>query len=359
MMLEVGIQKQFKGFNLDVSFTTNASVTALFGRSGAGKSTILNLIAGLSKPDNGSINLDGLTLFDSVSGVNLAAHKRGLGMVFQDARLFPHYDVKANLSYANWAGGRDANLEFSRVVELLGLTQLLDRKPQNLSGGEKQRVAIGRALLSNPQLLLLDEPLASLDIERKQTLLRFLKAIRDEFKIPMVLVSHDPMDVHQLAENLVLIDQGKVIEQGGVREVFARHSMQDMLGERNQSAIIEAQVSGYEQDYGLTILSVGSVAEDVSIRLYLESKVAKGSLRLLVHARDVALSLSKPIGTSLQNCLPAIIYDISVSDDAHMMIRCDVAGQVLFSRITQKSCDELRLEPGKQVFALIKSVALA
>jgi molybdate transport system ATP-binding protein len=358
-MLEVDIQKQFESFDLDVSFKTDAAVTALFGRSGAGKSTILNTIAGLLKPDNGSINLDGSTLFDSVSGANLAADKRGLGMVFQDARLFPHYDVKANLTYANWAGGHIANLEFSRVVELLGLTQLLDRNPQNLSGGEKQRVAIGRALLSNPQLLLLDEPLASLDIERKRTLLLFLKAIRNEFKIPMIFVSHDPMDVHQLADNLVLIDQGKVIEQGGVREVFASHSMQYMLGERNQSAIIEATVSGYEQDYGLTVLSVGSLAEDVSIRLFLENKVADGPLKLLVHARDVALSLSKPVGTSLQNCLPTMISDISVSDNAHMMIKCHVAGQVLFSRITHKSCDELRLEPGKQVFALIKSVALA
>ncbi|MEP2981147.1 MAG: molybdenum ABC transporter ATP-binding protein [Lentilitoribacter sp.] len=358
-MLEVDIQKQFVGFNLDICFKTDASVTALFGRSGAGKSTILNLVAGFSKPDNGRITLDGLTLFDSGSGVNLVAHKRGLGMVFQDARLFPHYDITSNLTYANWAGGREANLEFSRVVELLGITHLLDRKPQNLSGGERQRVAIGRALLSSPQLLLLDEPLASLDIERKRTLLRFLKAIRNEFKIPMIFVSHDPMDVHQLAENLVLIDQGKMIEQGGVREVFASHSMQGMLGDRNQSAIIEAMVSGYEQDYGLTVLSVGSSADDISIRLYLENKVAEGPLRLLVHARDVALSLSKPVDTSLQNCLPAMISDISVSDNAHMMVKCHVAGQVLFSRITQKSCDELRLKPGKQVFALIKSVALA
>jgi molybdate transport system ATP-binding protein len=358
-MLEVDIQKQFEGFDLNVSFKTDAAVTALFGRSGAGKSTILSAIAGLSKPDNGSINLDGSTLFDSLSDANLAVDKRGLGMVFQDARLFPHYDVKSNLTYANWAGGRKANVEFSRVVELLSLTHLLGRKPQNLSGGEKQRVAIGRALLSNPHLLLLDEPLASLDIERKRTLLWFLKAIRDEFKIPMILVSHDPMDVHQLADHLVLIDQGKVIEQGGIRQVFASHSMQDMLGERNQSAIIEATVSGYEQDYGLTVLSVGPLAEDVSIRLFLESKVAEGPLRLLVHARDVALSLSKPVGTSLQNCLPTMISDISVSDNAHMMVKCHISGQVLFSRITQKSCYELKLVPGKQVFALIKSVALA
>ncbi len=358
-MLEINIEKKFSDFDLYVNFKSDASVTALFGRSGAGKSTILNVIAGLLKPDNGSVNIDGLMLFDSSSHVDLPAHKRGLGVVFQDARLFPHYDVKSNLTYANWAGGRKANLEFSRVVDLLGLEHLLGRKPQNLSGGERQRVAIGRALLSSPQLLLLDEPLASLDIERKRSLLPFLKAIRDEFKIPMVLVSHDPMDVHQLADHLVLIDKGRVIEQGDVREVFASRSMQDMLGERNQSAIIEAKVSGYEQDYGLTVLSVGTLSQDVSLRLHLDSKIGEGPLRLLVHARDVALSLSKPIGTSLQNCLPAVIRDISISDDVQMMIKCDVAGQVLFSRITHKSCDELKLEPGKQVFALIKSVALA
>lgn len=359
MMLDVNVQKEFHGFNLDVSFKTDAPVTALFGRSGAGKSTILSLIAGLVRPDHGFIKLDGLSLFNDASGIDLPAHKRRLGMVFQDARLFPHYDVKTNLTYSNWAGGRKANFEFSRVVELLGLTQLLDRKPQNLSGGEKQRVAIGRAILANPGLLLLDEPLASLDVERKRSLLPFLKAIRDEFKIPMVLVSHDPMDVHQLAEYLVLVDHGMAIEEGDVRHVFASNAMQKLLGERNHSAILEADVSGYESEYGLTILSLGELASDVTIRLYLEGGKRDGLLKLLVHARDVALALSKPERTSLQNCLPVVVSDIIVSDDAHMMIQCDVSGQTLFSRITKKSFEELKLKPGKAVFALIKSVALA
>ncbi len=358
-MLDVDVQKQFQGFDLEVSFQSDASVTALFGRSGAGKSSILSSIAGLLKPDHGSIKLDDLSLFDHTAGIDLPAHKRELGMVFQDARLFPHYDVKANLTYANWAGGRKASLEFSRVVELLGLADLLDRRPKNLSGGEKQRVAIGRALLANPRLLLLDEPLASLDIERKRALLPFLKAIRDEFKIPMVLVSHDPMDVHQLAEHLVLIDKGRVVEAGNVRQVFAGNLMQDMLGERNQSTIIDAKITGFEHEYGLTVLSVDQKASGISIRLHLEDSADVGELRLLVHARDVALALEQPIGTSLQNCLPVIVEDISVSDDAHMLIKCDMSGQTLFSRITKKSFDELKLERGKSVFALIKSVALA
>lgn len=358
-MLDLKIEKELQGFKLDIAFQSDAPVTALFGRSGAGKSTILKLIAGLANPDKGTIVLDDTTLFDYVSGVDLPAHKRGLGMVFQDARLFPHYDVKTNLTYANWAGGRKANLEFSRVVDLLGLAHLLDRKPQNLSGGEKQRVAIGRALLSNPKLLLLDEPLASLDIERKRALMPFLKAIRDEFKIPMVLVSHDPMDVHQLAEHLVIIDEGQVVEEGNVRSVFASHAMQERLGERNQSAIIEVNVSGFERDYGLTLLSVGNPSLGATIRLHMDESTGEGMCRLLIHARDVALALSKPSDASLQNCLPAKITEINVSDNAHMWITCDVAGQTLFSQITKKSFDELRLEPGKTVFALIKSVALA
>lgn len=358
-MLDLKIEKEFQGFKLDIAFQSDASVTALFGRSGAGKSTILKLIAGLAKPDHGTIVLDDTTLFDDVRGVDLPAHKRGLGMVFQDARLFPHYDVKTNLTYANWAGGRKANLEFSRVVELLGLAHLLERKPQNLSGGEKQRVAIGRALLSNPSLLLLDEPLASLDIERKRALLPFLKAIRDEFKIPMVLVSHDPMDVHQLAEHLVIIDEGQVVEKGNVRSIFASHAMQERLGERNQSAIIEANISGFEREYGLKLLSVGNPSLGATIRLHIDENIGEGMCRLLIHARDVALALSKPSDTSLQNCLPAKVIEINVSDNAHMLITCDVAGQTLFSQITKKSFDELKLEPGKTVFALIKSVALA
>lgn len=358
-MLDLKIEKEFQSFKLDIAFQSDALVTALFGRSGAGKSTILKLIAGLAKPDQGEIKLDAQTLFNDTSGIDLPAHKRGLGMVFQDARLFPHYEVKTNLTYANWAGGRKADLEFSRVVDLLGLAHLLDRKPQKLSGGEKQRVAIGRALLSNPKLLLLDEPLASLDIERKRALLPFLKAIRDEFKIPMVLVSHDPMDVHQLAEYLVIIDQGQVVEKGDVREVFASHAMQERLGERNQSAIIEAEISGFEPEYGLTVLSVGNPSLGATIRLHMDENISEGPLRLLIHARDVALSLSKPSDTSLQNCLPAKVTKISVSDNAHMMIACEVEGQTLFSQITKKSFDELKLEPGKKVFALIKSVALA
>lgn len=358
-MLDLKIEKEFQGFKLDIAFQSDALVTALFGRSGAGKSTILKLIAGLARPDNGSIKLDDITLFDDASSVDLPAHKRGLGVVFQDARLFPHYDVKTNLTYANWAGGRKANLEFSRVVDLLGLAHLLDRKPQNLSGGEKQRVAIGRALLSNPSLLLLDEPLASLDIERKRALLPFLKAIRDEFKIPMILVSHDPLDVHQLAEHLVIMDEGRIIEQGDVRRVFATNAMQKRLGEKNQSAIIEAGICGHEADYGLKVLSVGEVSSGALIRLHLDDDVGEGTLRLLIHARDVALALTAPSDTSLQNCLPVTVREINVSDNAHMLITCEVAGQTLFSQITKKSFDELKLTPGKAIFALIKSVALA
>jgi molybdate transport system ATP-binding protein len=216
-MLSVDIEKQLGDFKLETSFTSDGLVTGLFGNSGAGKTSIINMIAGLIAPDRGCISLDNETLDDTSSGIHIAPHRRRIGYVFQDARLFPHLSVRQNLDYGRRMNGfaRDEAAE-THTVELLDIGHLLDRRSAQLSGGERQRVTLGRALLAKPKLLLLDEPLGSLDDERKSEILPFLIRLRDEAKVPMVYVSHDAEELRQLATSVVILKHGKVVAQGGI-----------------------------------------------------------------------------------------------------------------------------------------------
>ncbi len=216
-MLAVDIEKQLGDFKLTASFTSDGLVTGLFGNSGAGKTSIINMIAGLIMPDRGRISLDGKDLDNTASGLHIPAHRRRIGYVFQDARLFPHLDVRQNLDYGRRMNGfePDAAAE-KRTVDLLDIGHLLDRRPAQLSGGERQRVALGRALLTKPKLLLLDEPLGALDDERKAEILPYFVRLRDEASVPMVLVSHDAGEMRQIATNVVILKRGTVAAQGGV-----------------------------------------------------------------------------------------------------------------------------------------------
>ncbi|MBX9774648.1 MAG: molybdenum ABC transporter ATP-binding protein [Xanthobacteraceae bacterium] len=216
-MLAVDIEKRLGDFAIKVAFESTGGVTALFGSSGSGKTSVVNMVAGLIKPDRGRIALDDQVLFDSHARVNMAAHRRRIGYVFQEGRLFPHLSVAANLDY----GRRMSRLprdeaEQRRIVELLDMGHLLDRRPGRLSGGERQRVAVGRALLMRPRLLLLDEPLASLDSARKREILPYLVRLRDEAKVPMVYVSHNPGELRRIAETVVWLDGGRVMKSGGL-----------------------------------------------------------------------------------------------------------------------------------------------
>jgi molybdate transport system ATP-binding protein len=216
-MLRVDVQKRIGGFNLIAAFAGGGRVTALFGPSGAGKTTVVNMIAGLVRPDRGRIVLGDTVLFDADARVNVPAHRRRIGYVFQEGRLFPHFSVAHNLGYGRWMNGLPFDAaEQERVVHLLDIAHLLHRRPGKLSGGERQRVAIGRALLMRPQLLLLDEPLASLDAARKAEILPYLERLRDESGVPMVYVSHQSDEVRRIAETVVRIDNGKVMATGGV-----------------------------------------------------------------------------------------------------------------------------------------------
>jgi molybdate transport system ATP-binding protein len=216
-MLAVRAEKQLGEFAVNVSFTSNTAATALFGPSGAGKTSVINMIAGLLKPERGRIVLGDDVLFDSATGINVPAWRRRIGYVFQEGRLFPHFSVKRNLDYGRWVSGHASDpRQLSNVIDLLNIGHLLDRRPGKLSGGERQRVAVGRALLMQPRLLLLDEPLASLDAARKHDILPYLERLRDEARVPLIYVSHNAAEIKRIASRVVRLDSGKVVETGGI-----------------------------------------------------------------------------------------------------------------------------------------------
>jgi len=216
-MLAVQAEKQLGEFAVNVSFTSDTAATALFGPSGAGKTSVINMIAGLLKPERGRIVLGDEVLFDSVIGINVPTWRRRVGYVFQEGRLFPHFSVKRNLDYGRWVSGHASDpRQLSHVIELLNIGHLLDRRPGKLSGGERQRVAVGRALLMQPRLLLLDEPLASLDTARKHDILPYLERLRDEARVPLIYVSHNAAEIKRIASRVVRLDSGKVVETGGI-----------------------------------------------------------------------------------------------------------------------------------------------
>lgn len=359
-MLKVDISKTFGKFQVSVRLESGSETTAIFGPSGAGKSSILAMVAGLTSPDNGKIELDGEILFNKEKRINIAAENRGIGMVFQDARLFPNMNVRKNLTYAGWAGGRHGAIKFDDVISLLGLEVLLTRMPSKLSGGERQRVAIGRSLLSNPRMLLLDEPLASLDVKRRQRLLPFLKNVRDEFKIPMLFVSHEPDDVKQLADQLILVEDGRVTDSGAISHVFASNRMQNLLGNRDLGVILNAKVAHYDSEYMLADAIIdGDQGMKYPVKISMASLETGNTIRLHLRSRDIAIATQNPENTSLQNSISVTIEDIQDLGIGQVKVQCDCFGQVLLAQITRKSCDELKLQKGQSVFALIKSVALA
>lgn len=224
-IISITVERRRGNFALDVAFETDSLSNAIFGPSGAGKTTLLNLIAGLEKPDRGKIVVNGRTLFDSTVGIDVPKHKRRIGLVYQDAQLFPHMTVRQNIAFAEWfaaENGRAVNLNL--VIEVLGLAHLLDRRPTRLSGGEKQRVALARALLSSPELLLLDEPLASLDDARRLEILPLLERVRDQFHIPLIYVTHRSDELLRLATWMAVLKEGHIAAQGPPQSVLSRNS---------------------------------------------------------------------------------------------------------------------------------------
>jgi molybdate transport system ATP-binding protein len=354
--LEVSIRKQLGVFALDARFATRArGLTALFGPSGSGKSTIVAAIAGLLRPDSGRIVAGGETLFDAARGIDVRAERRRVGYVFQDARLFPHLKVRDNLAYGlKRAPAGDRAIGFDAVVELLGIDHLLDRRPLRLSGGEKQRVAIGRALLAQPRLLLMDEPLASLDAARRLEILPYVERLRDALGLRIVYVSHAVDEVLRLASTIVVVDGGCVVAQGTPAELSQRRDVQLFFGRFDAGALLEGRVASHDEAQSLTRVAVGPHLL-VLPRLALAVGAA---VRVRVRARDVILAVSPPEGLSVQNALPAVIADIGEESDAHAEVRLDADGIALLARVTRDSVRRLALAPGRHVHALVKSVAI-
>ena len=354
MKLEVAIERQLGGFALEARFASEGGVTALFGRSGSGKTSVLNAIAGLLRPERGRIALDGEPLFDAAARVDLPAHRRRVGYVFQEGRLLPHLDVRQNLLYGRRFAGRSGAGELERIVALLGLATLLERRPYDLSGGEKQRVAIGRALLSEPRLLLMDEPLAALDAPRKAEILYYVERLRDELGVPIVYVSHALDEVVRLADTLVVMSEGRVLDSGAVGETMARMELRPFLGRFEGGAVIEARVAEHDLEMGLARLEFAGgtlYAPDVDA-------LVGERVRVRIRARDVSLALERPRSISVLNVIAGTVAAVGVASGASLDVQLDVGGAALIARITRKSATALRLAPGSSVYALVKSVAI-
>ena len=353
-MIEVSLRHAFKGFTLDAHFTAPAGVTVLFGRSGSGKTTIINAVAGLLTPDEGRIATQDWLLLDTEKRIRLPPHQRRLGYIFQEGRLFPHLTVRQNLAYGAWFAPKNAPREDKdRVIDLLGIGHLLDRRPGALSGGEKQRVAIGRALLSAPRLILADEPLASLDEARKAEILPYFERLRDEVSIPILYVTHSASEVARLATTVVAMDAGRVTAQGPAAEVLGDPAVLP-VGSREAGAVLTARVARHHDD-GLTELDAGGIP------LFLpRATAAPGEvLRMRISAHDVILSRSRPEGLSALNILPGTVQGIRSGSGPGALIALDTpAGRVL-ARITRRSVKALDLAPGTQAFAVLKSVSVA
>jgi molybdate transport system ATP-binding protein len=347
MSLEVDVSHAREDFRLAARFATPAGVTALFGRSGSGKTTLVDIVAGLIRPQQGRVVVDGQPLVDTATGAFMPSHKRRIGYVFQDSRLFPHLSVRRNLLYGRWFArdGERAASSFASVVELLGIAPLLERAPESLSGGEKQRVAIGRALLAHPRLLLMDEPLAALDEARRAEILPYIERLRD-LGVPILYVSHSVAEVARLATTVVLLTDGKVAAVGPVQDILP------LADSGDGGSVVEAVVASHDEAFQLSTLASRAGALQVP---KLAAPIG-APVRAYIRSRDVMLSLQRPLDISALNVLAGTVASLTHSG-AQAEVRLDCNGAALTARLTAKSVQRLGLAPGRPVFAVIKSVS--
>lgn len=349
-MIEVEIHQRLGDFQLDVGFFGDGGITALFGPSGSGKSSVIKIIAGLTRLRSGRVVVDGAVLADG-EGCHVPPYRRRIGVVFQEARLFPHLSVRRNLRYGRLFTPRDQQcVAEAPVIDTLGIGHLLDRRPATLSGGEQQRVALGRAMLASPRLLLMDEPLASLDAARRLEILPLIETLRDEFGIPIVYVSHAVEEVARLASRVVVLEGGKVVREGSPTDVFrvAANRFEIM-------SVVEGRLGAPDDAFHLTPV------ETPAGIVWLNGVVRPlgRAVRVLVHATDVALATRRPEGITIRTVLAGTVAEIP--DGSGPSVTVDVAlqgGARLAASVTRAAVAELGLEPGRQVFALVKSVAL-
>ncbi|WP_330960088.1 molybdenum ABC transporter ATP-binding protein ModC [Photobacterium sp. 53610] len=356
-MLELNFEKQLGQLRLDVDVRLpETGITALFGRSGAGKTSFINIVSGLTPPDHGTLKLESRVLCDTRQGIHLPPEHRNIGYVFQDARLFPHYRVRGNLRYG--CQGKSNDALFDEVIHLLDIAHLLNRFPSALSGGEKQRVAIGRALLSQPDMLLMDEPLASLDLPRKQELMPYLESLAKSVKIPVLYVSHSLDEILRLADHMVVLEQGKVIAAGELTDVWGSSVMRPWLSPKEQSAVLQLKVTQHHAIYPLSQLEI---AAGVPLWVSRVRRPEGEFIRVRIHANDVSVTRIKPEQTSIRNVLPAIVEGIE-QHQYHVdivVLHLLIGHSRLTANITPWALDELQLSVGESLYVQIKGVSLS
>ena len=346
---------QFSGFQMDVDLSLPSSgISVLFGHSGSGKTTLLRCIAGLQRAATGFLEVNGKIWQDSPKNLFLPAHKRSLGYVFQEANLFPHLTVKGNLQFGlRRIEKSTASIDQQHILELLGIAHLLERIPEHLSGGERMRVAMARALVLNPEILLMDEPLASLDFKRKQEILPFIGQLQRELNIPVLYVTHSQQEVAQLADHLVILEEGRIEACGPVSEILSR--MDVTIAQDREAAIVwQGKVIEHDSEYYLTrVAFAGGI-----LNLPLLKAGIGTSLRVQIYARDVSIALEAPTATSILNVLPATISGIAEQSQGQCLLRLQIGQQALLAHISRKSALMLGLQTGMAIYAQIKGTSI-
>jgi molybdate transport system ATP-binding protein len=355
-VLELDVRRRQGDFELDIRLSAGPGVTALYGRSGSGKTSVINMVAGLTRPDQGVISVDGRVLFDSTAGIDLAPEARRLGYVFQEHRLFPHLSVRGNLEFGmRLLPAAERTQSLDKVVEVLGIGHLLARRPASLSGGEKQRAAIGRALLASPRILLMDEPLAALDQARKAELLPFIARLARQFAVPILYVSHSMDEVMRLADNLVLMDEGRVAAAGPLETLMGDPGLRPLTGRYEAGAVIQAVVASHDAGFG-----VSRLAFDGGMLIVGRTELPVGSrVRVRIHARDVAVAVEPPERVSIRNVLPASVVSVAPADAFMVDVVLACGATRLWVQITTLAQAQLNLVPGMRVHALIKALTIA
>jgi molybdate transport system ATP-binding protein len=357
MTLALHFKSQQGSFKFDVALSLPASGTlAIYGPSGAGKSTLLNMIAGIITPNDGHLSLGKEVLFDHQKRINTPIHQRHIGLVFQDSRLFPHLNVEDNLRYGYSllaAAGR--RLSFSQIVNLLELAPLLTQKPHQLSGGEKQRVALGRALLTSPRLLLMDEPLASLDTRLKQHILPFLRRVKDELNMPMIYVSHAIDEILYLTSEIAMIEQGRLIAQGPFNQIMQQTTALNLAQSLGLENVLHTQVTSHHPEGGYSIATI----DGQTLHIPLVKTAIGDQVSVSIAASNIALARHYIEGMTIQNQLIGIVQDIrTIQHKTLVNIRLASSEACIMAEVTAKSVADLQLTVGSHLYCLIKTQSI-
>ncbi|MBO9355153.1 molybdenum ABC transporter ATP-binding protein [Bordetella petrii] len=356
--IEARFRVDYADFSLDIDLQLPGhGVSALYGHSGSGKTTCLRCVAGLAPVTRGYLRVNGELWLDTAAGVNVPTHRRALGYVFQEASLFPHLTVLRNLQFGlKRVPAAERRVDLDQAAELLGIAHLLGRMPGGLSGGERQRVGMARALLTSPRLLLMDEPLASLDNARKQEILPYLERLHDELDIPVLYVSHAPQEVARLADHLVLLESGRATASGPIGQMLSRLDL-PLAMDDEASVVVAGTVADFDPGYRL--MSVRLPGSTACLRMVHAALPPGGPARLAIKARDVSVALAPPQGSSIVNVIPVRVLDMAPAENPdHVLVRLDADGTPLLARITRYSRDQLGLLPGMSAWAQIKAVSV-